>query len=149
MMADANKAVLSNADQYIGALPGILQSAQQLMQQVAPPSPPPMDPSQAALKKAEMDNATKQQQLQQDQQQFQEKQQSEQQQQASQDQAKQASDQLHAETQKETAGINAQTKVQTTQMDNTTGETIAAAEIAAGKHTNVRNGEGIGSHGMG
>ena len=149
MMTDANKAVLSNAGQYIGALPGILQSAQQLMQQVAPPSPPPMDPSQAALKKAEMDNATKQQQLQQDQQQFQEKQQSEQQQQASQDQAKQASDQLHAETQKETAGINAQTKVQTTQMDNTTGETIAAAEIAAGKHTNVRNGEGIGSHGMG
>ena len=144
MIEAANAKVLTSAPQYIGNIPQVIQQAQQLMQKLAPPPPQPMDPSQATLQKATMDNTTKQQQLQQQDKQFQTKLAADQQtaQQAAQDKKQAADTQAQAEIQR--TGIETSTKVQTTEMDNTTAQTIAAAEIAAGKHTNVRNGEHIG-----
>lgn len=144
MIEAANAKVLTSAPQYIGNIPQVIQQAQQLMQKLAPQPPQPMDPSQAALQKAQMDNATKQQQMQQQDKQFQLRQQAEQQ--AAVSAAQQKTQQVEAQTQAamQRTGVETSTKVQTTEMDNTTAQTIAAAEIAAGKHTNVRNGEHLG-----
>jgi hypothetical protein len=144
MIEAANSKVLTSAPQYIGNIPQVIQQAQQLMQKLAPPPPQPMDPSQAALQKAQMDNQTKTAQIQQQDKQFQMKMSQDQQTAAATAQAKAQQAQTQASTELQRTGIETSTKVQTTEMDNTTAQTIAAAEIAAGKHTNVRNGEHIG-----
>jgi hypothetical protein len=148
MIEAANAKVLAVSPQYIGNIPQVIQQAQQLMQKLAPPPPPPMDPAHAQIQVAQLNNTTKQQQLQQQDKQFQLKQQQEQQAAAQALQAKTAQQQSQSSSELQRTGIEASTKVQTTEMDNTTAQTIAAAEIAAGKHTNIRNGESIGGKGV-
>lgn len=62
LIAMSSQLVVPQVEQtFTGAMP-ILQQAMQMMQSLMPP--PMMDPSQAALQKAQMDNQTKQQELQ-------------------------------------------------------------------------------------
>ena len=145
MMKDANVQVLNSAQQYIGTVPSLISQLQQTMQQLAPPPPQPMDPSQAALQKAQMDNSTKQAQMQQQDKQFQTKMQEDQQQHSQTQTQEQASNEAKASAEIQRAGMETSTRIKTTEMDNTTAETIAAAEMAAGKHTNIKNGEHIGN----
>lgn len=144
MMQDANALVLKNSAEYLGQVPAIIQQAQALMQKIAPPPPPMMDPAQATVQVAQMNNQTKQQQLQQQATEFAQTQQGNQQKQAAQDAASAEADQLKSQTQLQVATLGSQTKLTTTQMDNATAENIATADIIAGKHSNVTDGERVG-----
>ncbi len=58
MLAEAATVVSEKAGDVFGSLPPLIQQAQQLIQQSAPP--PPMDPTQAAMQAAQMQNQTAQ-----------------------------------------------------------------------------------------
>ena len=58
MLAEAATVVSEKAGDVFGSLPPLIQQAQQMIQQSAPP--PPMDPTQAAMQAAQMQNQTAQ-----------------------------------------------------------------------------------------
>jgi hypothetical protein len=148
MIANASKIVLNQAQQVLGGLPAVIQKAQQLMQQLVPQSPPMGDPNQAKIQVTQMQTSSAEkiaaEKVQAEQAAAALKAQTDQ-------QISQASDASRQQTTSTTAqaGIQKgaaadQTKIATTQLDNQTAIEIAAAEIAAGKHTNIKNGEEVG-----
>ena len=62
MLAEASTVVSEKAGDVFGALPPIIEQAQQMIQKATPPTP--MDPTQAAVQAAQMQNQTAQQKLQ-------------------------------------------------------------------------------------
>ena len=62
MLAEASTIVSEKAGDVFGELPPIIQQAQQMIQQTMPP--PPMDPTQAAMQAAQLQNQTAQQRMQ-------------------------------------------------------------------------------------
>jgi hypothetical protein len=167
MLAAATNVVHAQAQQFFGGLPPVIQKAQAMLQKFQ--QPPPMDPSAVAQQKIQSDEKMAQAKLQQ---QAQTDAQTaalknaeialEGKTQEAQMTADQQSDQLDAQnnqmdnhTKLQVAGANNQTKQQTVQAqnatkltvtaeDNTTAETIAGAEMAAGKHTNIKDGTAVG-----
>ena len=92
MLAEASTVISEKAGDVFAALPPIIEQAQQMIQQNAPP--PPMDPTQAAMQAAQMQNQTQQARLQLDGQKIQQQAQLEQAKMQSQAQLEQAKMQL-------------------------------------------------------
>jgi len=152
MIANASKIVIMESPKVLGSIPQVIQQAQQMMHQLAPMPPPPMDPSQAKIQSTQMTTQAQQQiaiqKIQSEEKIAAEKSMSD-------AQKAQAAAQAQAQTTQAKAAADLQreqqsgsVKIATTQMDNQTAMEIAAAEIAAGKHTNIKNGEAVGGKGM-
>jgi len=160
MLAAASNVVHKQSEQFFGQLPPIIAKAQAILKQYSPP--PPMDPSVVASQKVQADTQLGQAKLQQEAQQA-----------AQENAIKQAQLQLDGQTsqaqiqndhasnvmdattkaavaQDTIAGkhqdVESQnaTKLTVTAQDNTTAEQIAGAEIAAGKHTQIKDGQAVG-----
>jgi hypothetical protein len=167
MLAAATQHVHVFSQQVFSKLPPAIQKAQQMLKQYSPP--PPVDPGQVAQQKVSADTQIAQGQQEIDKQKLQQEAQNDAQQVALQ-QAEQAqggqqhaaelqSDQTIAaggnqtDLQKQSMGdqtkqavVQSQdaTKLTVTAEDNNTAETIAGAEMAAGKHTNISDGQAVG-----
>ena len=148
MLAEAASLVLEHGNEIFKALPPVIQQAQAMMQQLAPP--PPMDPTQAAMQSAQLQNQTAQQRLQLEgqkaQQQAQIKQAEMQQDQAKTQQELQARMALEmqrqqAEDNRTAAELQARMAMNTE--DNRTALELASAEIASGERFAVSTGTGI------
>jgi type IV secretory pathway VirB10-like protein len=167
MLAAATNKVHAQTVQYFGKLPPAIAKAQALLKQYSPP--PPMDPSVVAGQKVQADaqakmadTQIKQQQLQQDAQQSAAELQQKSQQAAQQAATDAAQQQLDAklsdganQTQLQKATMDNSTKTNVVQAqdatkltvtaeDNNVAMQIAGAELAAGKHTNIKNGQAVG-----
>jgi hypothetical protein len=171
MLAAAGKVVSQQAQQELGGVMPAIQQLQGVLKQFAPP--PPVDPGQIAQQQVAAQSQKNSQDAQQGQAELALKQQEQQnevqlqtmelqqkQQEAqmgnqtevakAQLQASQGRDDTQTQAQAHLAGIQAtnQTRVAVTEADNTTAENIAAAEIGAGKHTQIKNGEAVGKEGQ-
>ena len=158
--------------QVLGGLPPIIQAAQQILQQAAQAQTgaqgdPGAAQAQATVQKAQIEDATKKQQLSQEAQKDQADAQLRQQELAAEGARTQAEMQAdlakqQAEAQSEMAvaatkeqhedtraTASDQTKVGINEADNQTAIQISAGEIAAGKHSNVSTGTEVGKHGLG
>lgn len=156
LLAAAVQHVHPQLQQTFQKLGPLIQKCEQQLKQSQPPQP--MDPSQASLQIAKGDQAIKQQQVQQQGQKNQTDAQLKSQQLAQDKAQTDAENALQQATMAGQAQIDAannqtklavsgqtnQTKLQTTQADNDTAMEIAAAEIEAGKHTNIKDGAAIG-----
>lgn len=172
LIAAAIPHVHAQAQQAFGKLPPIIQKAQAILKQYSPP--PPMDPTQVASQKVQADQASDQadqklkaQQLQQEAQQFAQTaaiKQAEVQQDASLGQGQQQIDaattlhnnqtalqkaQLDNSTKGSIAQGNDATKLTVVAEDNRVAEEIAGAEIAAGKTTQIKDGNAVGKKNIG
>jgi hypothetical protein len=125
MLAAASGLVNQEAQALLGAIPQVVQQAIQFMQSL---NPKPMDPTQVAMETTKVQQQAVQAK-------------------AQADQAKAAIDQqkIEADTQAKMAEL--QTREKINQEDNQTAMLIAASEIQAGKHTNIKNGTGLGRQG--
>jgi hypothetical protein len=167
MLAAATNNVHAQSMAVFGKLPPAIAKAQAMLKQFS--QPPPMDPSQVALQKVQADTQLKQQQLQQQAQtdaqnaalknaeialegKTQEAQMTADQQS---DQLDAQNNQLNNQTKQQIAAHSDQTKQSVAQSENATKLTvtaqdnevaleIAGAELAAGKHTNIKNGQAVG-----
>ena len=167
MLAAATNVVHAQAQQFFGGLPPVIQKAQAMLKTFQ--QPPPMDPSAVAQQKVQADAASQKADQQLKAQELQQQSQSDAAdrqlaaQKAAQDvatdRAQQALDKTLADgtnqtqLQKQGMGdttkqsvVQAQdaTKLTITAQDNTTAETIAGAEMAAGKHSNIKDGTAVG-----
>ena len=167
MLAAATNVAHPEFQKVFSQLPAVIAAAQKTLSQFQPPQP--MDPSVVAQQKVQADSQAKQADTQVKQQQVQNQAQVDAQklalQKAEQDQnmqlstgeqqIKQAQTQADTQTKVATtqatnasrekiAGGSDQTKITTTEMDNNAAMEIAAAEIEAGKHTQIKDGAGIG-----
>ena len=148
MLAEASSLVIEHGAQIFQSMPPVIQQAQQMMQQLAPP--PPMDPTQAAVQAAQLQNQTAQARLQLEGQKAQ--------QDAQLTQAKMQADQAKAqqdmqlrmalETQKQQAedqrtAAELQARMAMNTEDNRTALELASAEIATGERIAVSTGTGI------
>ena len=163
LLAAATQHVHVASQQVFAQVPAVIQKAQQMLQQYSPP--PPMDPSHVALQKVQADtqiatqklqqeaqsdaqqNALKQAELQQGGQQHAAEQQTTQQVAAAGNQTALQKQQMGDQTKQQVVEAQDATKLTITAQDNTTAETIAGAELAAGKGSNVKDGNGIGKTG--
>jgi hypothetical protein len=156
LLAAATQKVSPTAQQIFAKVPSVIAAAQALLKQYQPPQP--MDPSVVAQQKVQADTQAKQaevqvkqQQLQQDAQSTAQEMQLEAQKAAMQHAQVTAQQQLDASTaageaqgvQQKTQADNS-TKLQVTTEDNNTAMEIAAAEIAAGHKSNIKDGAAIG-----
>lgn len=141
-------------------VPAVIQKAQALLKQFQ--QPPPMDPSQVASKKVDADaqlgqaklqqqatqaaqtDATKRAQMAQDAQTDANQQSLEKTNRDSENQTQLQQDTMRAQTETQNNQLDNATRQQTTTEDNNTAMEIAAAEIEAGKHTNIKDGSAIG-----
>ena len=148
MLAEASAMAVEYGDQVFASLPPVIQQAQQVMQQFAPP--PPMDPAQVAAQTAQQRMQIDGQRLQlegqkaaQDAQIEQAKMQAEQAEKAQDLQARMALEQMRqqAEDQRKAAELQARMAMNTE--DNRTALELAAAEIASGERVAVSTGTGI------
>jgi len=161
VMMQASAQILQSVGQnkVLSVLPPVIQQAMQYIQSIQ--QPPPIDPSQVASQKIQMDAQSQQQKLQFDQQALQAKMQLEQ----SKVQASQANSQTDAQSDMQDAQIAAQsrmsleqmreqaesqrkmaelqTRIQTNTADNHTAMLIAGADIANGHRSNLKDGTGI------
>ena len=155
MLAEASSLVIEHGDQIFQSLPPVIQQAQAMMQQLAPP--PPMDPTQAAMQAAQLQAQTQQARLQLEGQKAQQNAQLKQAE-MQQDQAKMQADQAEAqqdmqlrmalEMQKQQAedqrtAAELQARMAMNTEDNRTALELASAEIASGERIAVSNGTGI------
>lgn len=148
LLAEASALVVASGGQVFQSLPPVIQQAQQMMQQLAPP--PAMDPTQAAMQAAQLQNQTAQQRLQLEgqkaQQQAQIKQAEMQLEQATTAQELQARVALEAQRQQAEDARTAaelQARMAMNREDNQTAMQLAAAEIASGEQFSVSTGTGI------
>jgi len=136
-LAEAASLVVEEGDKVFGQMPAVIQQAQQMMQQFA--APQPMDPTQAAMQAAQMQNQTAQAKLQLDGQKAQQTAQlgqaKLQQQMALQQQKEQAEDQRTV--------AELQARMQMNTADNATALELATAEITSGEKIAVSTGTGI------
>lgn len=148
MLAEASAMAVEYGDQVFASLPPVIQQAQQVMQQFAPPQP--MDPSQVAAQTAQQRMQIDSQRLQiegqkaaQDAQLEQAKMQADQAEKAQDLQARMAMEQMRqqAEDQRKAAELQARMAMNTE--DNRTALELAAAEIASGEKIAVSTGTGI------
>jgi hypothetical protein len=151
MLAEAGAMVVEKGDDVFASLPQVIQQAQQMMQQFAPPHP--MDPTQAALQTAQMQAQTEQQKLAQKAQTDAQNTQLEQQKLAleQQSEAQKLQSQQVLEQQRENAAdqrtvAEMQARMQMNSEDNQTAMELAAAEINTGKHFPLSTGTGINPH---
>jgi hypothetical protein len=160
MLAAATQRVHVTSQQLFSKVPSVIQKAQQMLQQYSPPQP--MDPSTVAMQKVQSDTQLGQQKLQQEAQADAQQaalKQAELQQGGQQHAAEQQTTQQVAQANNQTAlqkqGMGDQTKQQVVQsqdatkltitaQDNTTAETIAGAELAAGHKSNITDGAAVG-----
>ena len=155
MLAEASSLVIEHGDQIFQSLPPVIQQAQAMMQQLAPP--PPMDPTQAAMQAAQLQAQTQQARLQLEGQKAQQNAQLKQAE-MQQDQAKMQADQAEAqqdmqlrmalEMQKQQAedqrtAAELQARMAMNTEDNRTALELASAEIASGERIAVSTGTGI------
>lgn len=156
MLAAATNMAHPQFQRQFSQVPAVIKQAQALLQQFQPPQP--QDPSTVAMAKVTADSQAKQgdQKIASDKNQSQAQldaqkialQKAEQQQNMTLGQGEQqvkvqtttATNQSHEKI----AGQNDGVKLQTTQEDNNTAMEIAAAEIEAGKKTNIKDGESVG-----
>jgi hypothetical protein len=156
MLAAATNVAHPQFQAQFAQVPSVIQAAQALLKQFQPP--PVMDPSQVAAQKVQADSAAKQgdqaikqkqvdNQAQVDAQTLALKQ-AEQQQNMSlgqgEQQVKVATTAATNQSREKIAGQSDATKLQVTSEDNNTAMEIAAAEIEAGKKTNIKDGTAIG-----
>lgn len=160
LLAAATNTAHPEFQKQFSQLPGVIQQAQALLKQFQPPQA--VDPSVVAGKKVDADaqlgNAKLQQQAQADAQTAalkkaeldqnatlaQQQNQVTVQDRDSENKTQMQQDQLRAQTEVQTKTMDSQVKLQTTQEDNDTAMEIAAAEIEAGKKTNIKDGASIG-----
>lgn len=160
LLAAATNTAHPEFQKQFSQLPGVIQQAQALLKQFQPPQA--VDPSVIAGKKVDADaqlgNAKLQQQAQADAQTAalkkaeldqnatlaQQQNQVTVQDRDSENKTQMQQDQLRAQTEVQTKTMDSQVKLQTTEMDNNSAMEIAAAEIEAGKKTQIKDGAGIG-----
>lgn len=160
LLAAATNTAHPEFQKQFSQLPGVIQQAQALLKQFQPPQA--VDPSVVAGKKVDADaqlgNAKLQQQAQADAQTAalkkaeldqnatlaQQQNQVTVQDRDSENKTQMQQDQLRAQTEVQTKTMDSQVKLQTTEMDNNSAMEIAAAEIEAGKKTQIKDGAGIG-----
>jgi hypothetical protein len=171
MLAAATNKLHAESQQYFGKMPPIIQRAQAMLKQYSPPQP--MDPSAVQQQKVQADTQTKQMQIQQEAQDNAADRQQKAQQVATQAATAAAQQQLDAQTAQGQAQVDTATnqndnvtrstiadknnatkqqvvqaqdatKLTVTAEDNRVAEEIAGAEIAAGKHTNLKDGQAVG-----
>ena len=148
MLAEASSMVVEYGDQIFAALPPVIQQAQQVMQQFAPPQQ--MDPSQAAMQAAQMQNQTQQarlqlegQKMQQDAQSEAAKMQADMAANAQDLQARMAMEQMRQQSEDQRKAAELQARMAMNTEDNRTALELAAAEIATGERIAVSTGTGI------
>jgi hypothetical protein len=160
MLAAAIPHVHQLAQSAFGKLPPIIQKAQGILKQYSPP--PPVDPGAVAQQKVTSDTQIAQQKMAQQAQTDAQMQQLKQAELAQGGQQAQADNQVDTQTNQldnstklQVAGQNDQTKqsvvesqnatkLTTTAEDNRVAEEIAGAEIAAGKSTQIKDGQAVG-----
>lgn len=154
-LAEAGALVVEEGDKVFQSMPAIIQQAQQMAQQFAPPQP--MDPAVAAAQAAQMQNATAQAKLQLDGQKAQQDaavqqaklqldgQKANQQAQiaAAKLQSDMALEQQRQQAEDARKAAELQARMQMNTQDNSTALQLAAAEIASGERIAVSTGTGI------
>lgn len=158
-LAEAAAFVIEQGDEVFASMPAVIQQAQQMAQQFAPPQP--MDPAQASVQATQMQAQVQQAKMQQDAALAQAKLQADGQKAAQSAQVQQAKMQQDAqlkaaamqqeqalqqqremaEDQRTAAELNARMQMNTA--DNTTAMQLAAAEISSGEKIAVSTGTGI------
>jgi hypothetical protein len=148
MLAEASAMVVDYGDKIFASLPPVIQQAQQVMQQFAPPQP--MDPSQAAMQAAQMQNQTQQariqlegQKAQQDAQLTQAKMQADMAAKAQDLQTRMQLEQMREQAEDQRKAAELQARMQMNTEDNRTAMELAAAELASGEKIAVSTGTGI------
>ena len=148
MLAEASAMVVEYGDQIFQALPPVIQQAQQTMQQFA--APPPMDPTQAAMQAAQLQNQTQQarlqlegQKAQQDAQFQQAKMQADMAAKAQDLQVRMALEQQREQSEDARKTAELQARMAMNREDNQTAMQLAAAELASGEKIAVSTGTGI------
>jgi hypothetical protein len=133
LLATASRKVVPTVEQQLGGVMPVIAQAMALLKSLMPP--PPVDPAAAAVQAAGAETQRK----------------------GAADQASDAIDRGKLALQqqanaiaadrvaamRENAQVAAQTKVQTTQMDNSAAEDISSAKIASGQGTGYKNGESL------
>ncbi len=159
LLAAATQHVHAESVSVFAKLPPAIQQAQAMLKQYAPP--PPTDPGQVAMAKVNADQAQGAAELQQKAQQDAQENALKQAEMAQDGQTAQQDNQTDVQTNAadnqtkvQVAGANNQTKQQVVQSqdatkltvtaeDNRVAEEIAGAEIAAGKSTNIKDGQAV------
>jgi hypothetical protein len=143
-LAAASKTVVKQAMQTLSQIPPIIQKAQQVMQQFAPPQP--MDPGHAAIQTAQIKAQSDAQKTQMQAQQSQQENQTKQQQQQSQQQAELQQTILEQQGANQRTQAEIEARQQINQDDNSTALEIAAAKVEEGRSTNISTGTGLEGH---
>lgn len=146
-LAAASSHVLQAAEQVFGQIPQIIAKAQQYLQSIMPP--PPVDPSQGAVKVAEINAQTKQQEIAQKGQQAQQDSQQKSQSDASKAQSEMQQTVLEQQHEDERTASQEASHERINASDNATALEIAAAKIETGHSTNLSTGTSLGHENFG
>lgn len=143
-LAAASGHVMQAAQTAFGKIPQIVQQAQQILKQFAPPMP--QDPGQTATAVANINAQSRERIAQGQQQAAQQKQQSDQQSSAAETQAKMQQTIVEQQGDNQRTGAEIQSHENINREDNATALEIAAAKVETGHSTNISTGTGLEGH---
>jgi len=143
-LAAASSVAVKTAMRALQQLPPVIQQAQQVLQQFAPPAP--MDPAHAALQTAQIKASSDAQKTQAQTQQSQQENQTKQAISQSQQQTELHQTILQEQGQNQRTQAEIAARQQINQDDNSTALEIAAAKIEEGRSTNISTGTGLEGH---